>query len=143
VDLTLRPVQDDDLPLIFAWQSDPASTAMAGVPSREREAFDAHWAKIRADPDCIQLTAVEAGTPVAAVMCFPRDGQRELGYWVAREHWGRGVASTAVQMFLADYPVRPLGAKLLATNTASLRVLQKAGFVEVGRPDDEIHLQLD
>jgi RimJ/RimL family protein N-acetyltransferase len=116
---------------------------MAGVPARDRAAFDAHWAKIRADPECILRTAVDDGTPVAAVMCFPRDGQRELGYWVAREHWGRGVASAAVRAFLAEYPARPLGAKLLATNAASLRVLHKAGFVEVGRPEDEIHLRLD
>jgi RimJ/RimL family protein N-acetyltransferase len=136
-------VQDDDLPLIFAWQSDPASAAMAGVPSRDRSAFDAHWTKIRADPECVLRTVVDGGTPVAAVMCFPRDGQRELGYWVAREHWGRGIASAAVAAFLADYPVRPLGAKLLATNTASLRVLERAGFVEVARPEDEIHVRLD
>jgi RimJ/RimL family protein N-acetyltransferase len=142
MDVRLRPVEDADLPFIFAWHSDPASVAMAGVPSRDAEAFDAHWTKIRADPDTVLRTVLADGDAVGYLLCFPRGGQQELGYWVAREQWGRGIASSAVAAFLAEYPHRPLGAVLLESNAASLRVLVKAGFVEVSRPDDEIHLRL-
>jgi RimJ/RimL family protein N-acetyltransferase len=143
MDVQLRPVQDDDLPLIFAWHTDAASVQMAGVPPRERPAFDAHWAKIRADPDTVLRTALVDGEPGGYLLCFLRDGQRELGYWVAREHWGRGVASAAVAAFLEEYQERPLSAVILTSNVASRRVLDKAGFSETSRTGDEVHLRLD
>lgn len=143
MDVTLRPVQDDDLPLIFAWQSDDVAVALAGVPSRDRPAFDAHWAKIRVEPANTLRTVIAGDAVVGAVMCFPRDGQQELGYWVAREHWGRGVATAAVAAFLEDYRARPLGALVSPGNAASLRVLAKLGFVELSRNDDVVRLRLD
>ena len=46
----LRAVVEADLPIFFEHQRDPESNAMAAFPARDREAFDAHWAKILADP---------------------------------------------------------------------------------------------
>ena len=45
--VSLRAVEDGDLPLFFAWQADEESFRMAAVPSRDAEAFAAHWARIR------------------------------------------------------------------------------------------------
>ena len=47
MDVTLRPVVDSDLPVFFEHQRDPEGVAMAGVPSRDEEAFFAHWEKVR------------------------------------------------------------------------------------------------
>ncbi len=55
----------------------------------------------------------------------------ELGYWIAREHWGRGYATEAVRAVLCL--ARALGHRRLVAdhfvdNPASGRVLRKAGF---------------
>lgn len=143
MDVVLRPVEDDDLPRFFEMFRDPESVAMAGVPARDPEAFHAHWAKIRADPLIVLRTVTADGEVVGNVLCFPRDGRQELGYWVAREHWGRGIASAAVRAFLAEYPARPLAAGILESNLGSLRVIARSGFVEMSREDGFVTLRLD
>ena len=49
--VSLRAVEDGDLPLFFAWQSDEESFRMAAVPTRDAEAFAAHWARNRSNPE--------------------------------------------------------------------------------------------
>ncbi len=61
-----------------------------------------------------------------------RDGDDvELGYWIARDHWGRGYATEAVRAVLSV--ARALGHRRIVAghfvdNPASGRVLEKAGF---------------
>jgi 8-oxo-dGTP diphosphatase len=64
------------------------------------------------------------------------DGIYELGYWLAIEHWGKGIATEAANDLLA-YGQRNLNcarivASYLKGNTASAIVLRKLGFKEVG-----------
>ncbi|HEX2052636.1 MAG TPA: GNAT family protein [Actinomycetota bacterium] len=61
----------------------------------------------------------------------------ELGYWVGREHWGRGLATEAARE-ATTYAFEVLGLhRVWATpfkrNPASIRVLEKLGF----RPEGE------
>lgn len=60
----------------------------------------------------------------------------ELGYWIAREHWGQGYATEAVRAVLCL--ARALGHRRLVAdhfvdNPASGRVLRKAGFRSTGQ----------
>ena len=56
--------------------------------------------------------------------------ERLVGYWIGREHWGKGIASRALSLFVADVETRrPLHAHVARRNPASIRVLEKAGFV--------------
>ena len=43
-DVRLRDIEPDDLPIFFEHQLDADATRMAAFPSRDRAAFDAHWA---------------------------------------------------------------------------------------------------
>ena len=67
-----------------------------------------------------------------------------MGYWLGRDFWGRGVATEALCLYLAVERTRPLVARVAPQNAASLRVLQKCGFVITGRerfpltPDDPV-----
>lgn len=58
------------------------------------------------------------------------------GYHLAPEHWGKGYASEAlggiVPMIRLLTRIRALKASVMPHNTASARVLQKAGFRKVG-----------
>jgi RimJ/RimL family protein N-acetyltransferase len=60
-------------------------------------------------------------------------GEREVSYWIARKHWGKGLATAALGAFLEEVTIRPLQARVAHDNMGSLRVLQKCGFVITGR----------
>ena len=57
------------------------------------------------------------------------DGEDHVGYWIDRAYWGKGIASRALHLLLREVAKRPLVATVATSNGASLRVLQKCGFV--------------
>ena len=126
--VSLRAVEDGDLPFFFAWQSDEESFRMAAVPARDEEAFTAHWAKIRSNPDSTLRTIVADGVVVGNALSWTADEGRMVGYWVGKEHWGRGIASAALGLFLEIDRHRPMLATVAEHNAGSRRVLEKAGF---------------
>ncbi|MET8147740.1 GNAT family N-acetyltransferase [Actinoplanes sp. NPDC049668] len=127
-EVRLRTVEDDDVAVFFAHQTDPEATEMAAFPARDRDRFDAHWAKIRLDDSKILRTILADGI-VAGYICGWQDGGlRLVGYWIGREHWGRAVATRALSQFIDEVPVRPLHAHVATRNAGSIRVLQKCGF---------------
>jgi len=142
-DVTLRPVEPADLPVFFEHQRDPVALVMAGLPGREHDAFYEHWALILAD-DATRIRTIEAGGEVAGnVLSFERAGRREVGYWIGRDHWGRGVATAALMAFLGEETFRPLHAGVEPANAGSLRVLAKCGFAVCGEEDGLVVLRLD
>ena len=125
----LRPVEAGDLPRMFEMQLDPDSNRMAVTNSRTREAFDAHWAKALDDPANTTRAVLRDGVMVGYISCFPMDGEDHVGYWIDRAYWGKGIASRALHLLLREVTKRPLVATAATSNGASLRVLQKCGFV--------------
>ncbi len=125
----LRPIQPGDLPRMCDMQLDPESNRMAVTIPRTRQAFDAHWSKVLNDPGITARAVLVGETLVGSISCFPRDGQDHVGYWIDRAHWGRGIASRALDLLLREVARRPLVATAATSNGASLRVLQKCGFV--------------
>jgi RimJ/RimL family protein N-acetyltransferase len=110
-------------------QTDPESNRMAMTIPRTREAFDAHWAKTLANPDNSVMAILVREALVGNIYCFPMDGQYHVGYWIDRKYWGMGIASQALRLLLQEITRRPLVATAATSNGASLRVLQKCGFV--------------
>ena len=127
----LRDVRFADLPLFFRHQLDPEATRMAAFPARNELEFYAHWKGILRDPRVVKRTIVHdariAGNPVG----FEQSGRTLIGYWLGREHWGKGVATRALGEFLQIVHQRPVYAFVAKRNRASLRVLQKCGFTVV------------
>ena len=72
------------------------------------------------------------GCVVGDINCFKLDGQDAVGYWIAREHWGKGIATRALGLFLEQIATRPLYARVARSNGASLRVLEHCCFVVTG-----------
>jgi len=137
VDLVLREITLDDLPILFEHQRDPVASAMAVFPSRDWEAFAAHDARIRSDPTLVRRTVVVDDEVVGWMGCFG-DEQREVGYWFDRAVWGRGIATAALAAFLDEVTERPLFAHVAATNVGSVKVLERCGFVEVERATTDV-----
>jgi RimJ/RimL family protein N-acetyltransferase len=127
-EVRLRTVEDQDLDVFFDHQADPEAAEMAAFPSRDKDQFAAHWARIRADDTVIMRTIVADGTVAGNIGSWEQDGQRLLGYWVGREHWGRGVATEALAQFVGQVTARPLHAHVAVHNTGSIRVLEKCAF---------------
>lgn len=127
-DVRLRAVVDSDLDVLFEHQADPEATAMAAFPARDRERFDAHWARIRRDETVILRTILAGDRVAGGITSWPDEGRRLVGYWLGREYWGRGVATRALALFLAEVSARPLFAHVAAHNAGSIRVLRKCGF---------------
>ena len=125
----LRPVEPGDLPRMYEMQLDPESNRRAVMLPRTREAFDANWAKALADPRATARAILVGNELVGHVSCFPADGEDHVGYWIDRAYWGQGIASRALHLLLREVAKRPLVATAATSNGASLRVLQKCGFV--------------
>jgi RimJ/RimL family protein N-acetyltransferase len=149
----LRDVIDDDLPILFEHQMDSEANQMAAFTPRERDEFMAHWAKILGDETVDKKTIAYDGQVAGSIVSFVKDGKREVGYWIGREFWGKGIATSALSEFLRHVMVRPLYAHVAEHNVASVRVLEKCGFTisghartpagERGEEVDEVVLRLD
>ena len=128
----LRDVTEADLPIFFEQQLDPEATQMAAFPSRDRDAFMAHWAKIMNNKTNIIKTVLFEGQVAGNIVSWEQSGEREVGYWIGKEYWGKGIGTKALAEFLGYVKTRPLYAHVAKHNVASLRVLQKCGFVISG-----------
>ena len=144
----IRPVEDADLPIFLAHQDDPVAATMAAFPSRAPDVFFEHWVKIRADPINYTRTILADDEVVGDIVSWLDAGGREVGYWIGREHWGKGFATAALRLLLEEIEDRPITAHVAVHNIGSRRVLEKCGFVRVGQEIaddgiDEVILRLD
>jgi RimJ/RimL family protein N-acetyltransferase len=129
--VALRDVVAEDLPTLFRHQLDPAASRMAAFPPRDEAAFIAHWRSILADPSVHKRVVTCGGVVAGYVLCFEAAGERLIGYWIARQQWGKGIATRALQLFLGEEAARPLRARVAKHNLASIRVLEKCGFAMI------------
>jgi RimJ/RimL family protein N-acetyltransferase len=125
----LRDVEPADLPVFYEHQLDPDATAMAAFPSRDRAAFDAHWAtNVLGNAAAVTQTILVEGQVAGYIGSWPQGGARLVGYWIGKEHWGKGVATKALAAFLRLVTERPIHAHVVEHNVGSIRVLEKCGF---------------
>jgi RimJ/RimL family protein N-acetyltransferase len=133
-EITLRAVEVSDIGVFFEHQIDPVAIQMMAFPSTDptdRAAFVEKWSGILGDRTVAARTVVVAGRVAGYVVSFDRLGRREVGYWIGRDSWGKGVATGALRSFLDEFSRRPLHARTSKDHLASLRVLAKCGFVVV------------
>lgn len=130
--VALRPATEADFDALFELESDVTGADMIAFLPRDpgdHDAFSAHWARISSD-DSVVTRIIEADDAFAGyAVSFLTDGARQVGYWVIRELWGRGIATAALEALVAELDDRPLWGSTAADNLGSQRVLQKAGFV--------------
>lgn len=159
--VALRPMVNGDLDELFRMMQDEESVRMAAFTPpdpADRAAFDAHMQRILDDPETIPFVIICESELVGSITAFPAAGwipekaTPEVSFWVDRDHWGQGIATTALTQLLQRLP-RPVVARAAADNLGSLRVLERLGFKQVGTDRDfapgrgesvdEVLLQLD
>ena len=150
----LRDAVESDYAIFFEHQRDPVSAQMAafGTLDPDLATHAVRWKSALTDASCTQKAIVVNGDVVGFVATFVRDGDLQVTYWVARSHWGRGIATRALAELVSTIAARPLYASAAKDNVASLRVLQKCGFAIVrserafagmrGEEIDELFLEL-
>jgi RimJ/RimL family protein N-acetyltransferase len=132
----LKNVQHSDLDHFFRHVQDKEAQYMAAFVSKDpsnREAFDAHWQELLDNPQIVVKTIHYQGKIVGHIAKFVMFNEPELTYWIAREFWGIGIATTALKLFLEEVTIRPIYARAATDNQGSIRVLEKSGFEIAGK----------
>ena len=140
--LLLRPGWSQDAPALFDAIGDERilrNLATAPWPYRPEDA-EAWLATERkaCESALLVFRCTDAAPELIGAVGFGRHptGETELGYWIARRHWGRGYATEAGRALVATarYGLRlqRLVAGHFLDNPASGRVLEKLGFRPTG-----------
>ena len=145
--LFVRTLLDTDFPHVYRMQSDPDAMRYIRAPVTDEQIVHERvtmWEAYRAKCPGLGVFALESkidgafvGYVTARHVDFdPATGEYEIGYAIAPECWGRGLASEIVPplcRYLFDISGAPqLVAFTDPENIASQRVLLKSGFREVG-----------
>lgn len=141
-DITVRPLRETDVPAIVAACQDPEIPRWTRVPSpytvEDARQFLAIAATGAAAGDGVALAIADAGDRlVGTVGLMGVDGATgEIGYWVAAQARGKGVATRAV-VLLRDWAHTALGLRTIDVlphrdNAPSQRVAERAGFTDSG-----------
>jgi len=144
---SLRPYREDDAVALQALADDREVSRFLRdrFPHPYRIEDAREWiARARDETTSPPLTFAISGASAAMLGGIGLDRQSdvyrhsaEIGYWLGRRHWGRGVATAAVEA-ICRYAFDSLGFQrvygcVFAPNTASARVLEKVGFKLEGR----------
>jgi RimJ/RimL family protein N-acetyltransferase len=144
--LVLRPKVPGDADALTAACQDPEIQRWTFVPSPYTRADADHYIALSeqeaAAGTAVHLVAVDAedGRVLGSFSIMELDrepGYGEIGYWVAAEARGRGIATRAVRL-LTDWGRAELGLTRLEIlphkdNEASKRVAEKAGYRDTGQ----------
>ena len=133
--VTLREVVEADVAIFFEHQLDPVAVQMAAFTTKQPadpERFKAHWARLFGDEQIVKRSVLVDGAVAGLMVSWQQEGRREISYWLGQEYWGRGIATSALRMFLEQELRRPLHARAALDNVGSIRVLEKCGFAIEG-----------
>ena len=136
--LTLRPFELGDVDDVFAYARDPEFSRYVRMPRQyARGHAEEHVARsVLRDWDSRPRWAIELdGTVIGGLNLAIDLGDRtaELGYGIARMHWGKGLAPEAARAvidaaFETLVGVNRIWAPADARNLASVRVMEKLGM---------------
>ncbi len=139
----LRPWRESDLDSLLRHADDPQVSR--GVSDRfpspyTRENGEAFLSGRVIDLDDPVFAIEIDGEACGGIGAHPGKGERihsaEFGYWLGREHWGKGTMTRVVSVFapwaMRELQLYRLYATVLAFNIGSAQVLRRNGFLEEG-----------
>ena len=145
--ITLKPVSESDKPNLIKYISDAsvfANTLVIPYPYTEKDAdeyvdFNRKFESEHKVQCNWGIHIPEAGFIGGIGLLFD-DGvgshKSKFGYWIGEPFRGRGIMTKVVEIFanhvMALYDMKRLEAYVFSDNRASMRVLEKAGFIYEG-----------
>ena len=139
--LLLRPFRREDVDEVFAYATDPEWARYnepVPQPYTHRHAEEFIESCVLADPNAhVEFALVLDGRVVGSVrLSFSGVGRAGLGYSLAREHWGKGLALEALIVIFdwafATRGVEEIRARADERNRRSWRVMEKLGMTREG-----------
>ncbi|MCQ2366825.1 MAG: GNAT family N-acetyltransferase [Akkermansia sp.] len=130
--VTLRPWRESDASRLAQILNDPQVLAnlAATMPYPYTREHAAGFISRAQQPGMMQFAVCADGEVVGNIGAVDRGREIELGYYIGRGHWNKGIATRALALFLQK--LRPLGkpvsAHVFAFNPASAKVLHNNGF---------------
>jgi len=143
----LKQLDADHAPAVLAFELANRAYFATSISDRGDEFFDqfadrhkALLAEQEAGSGAFYVLVAEDGSVMGRFNLYDfKDGSAVLGYRVAQDVAGRGVATAAVRelcrLAVARHGLRTVRAATSRNNVASQKVLTKAGFVPVGPAD--------
>ena len=146
--LTLRPSQESDIESIYHACQDPLISHFTTVPANYTLEHAQSFVR-QLDPEGLQnkreirfiIESNQGATPsLAGVISFhsPNFNNKvaEIGYWIAKEHRGKSIGTTAVKV-LTNFGFETMGwnrveAMIDHDNEASKKVVTRAGYEHEG-----------
>ena len=137
----IRPWEDADAADLYEYAKDPDVGPAAGWPAHtsvEESLETIHGVLVR--PETFAICLKETGRPIGSVGLHlagatdmtDRDDECELGYWLGKPYWGRGIMPEVVREILRhafeDLGMRCVWVGDYDGNEKSHRVQQKCGF---------------
>ena len=144
--ILLRPWRESDAETLFKYASDPDVGPRAGwEPHKNVEESLQIIRTIFGGDHMWAIELKETGEPIGCVGYLPSsasnlkiaENECEVGYWIARPHWGKGFCTEAMLM-VVDFCFYGKGFDSLwgcffPSNQASGRVMEKCGFRDTGQ----------
>ncbi len=152
--LQLRPLAETDVDDLWPTVSDPTFPQhMTWAPHKDKDetlAFIRAMTTALADGVSVTWAIVHEGRAVGTIgfgrirwdFAATRIDRAEMGYWLARELHGKGLATEAaravVQFGFDELGLHKITIGCLPDNAASRRVIEKVGFRFVGRQREDV-----
>ena len=134
--ITLTVTEKNDLNAFFQFQLDKEANYLAAFTSKDpndKTAYLEKYAKLLIDPTVNTRTIKVNDVIAGSVAKFVMENAAEITYWIDRNFWGQGVATTALKEFLKTEQIRPIYGRVAFDNYGSQKVLEKCGFVKIGK----------
>lgn len=134
--ITLTETKKEDLNAFFQFQLDKEGNYLAAFTSKDpndKTAYMEKHTKFLSDPTKNTRTIKVNDVIAGSIAKFILENEAEITYWIDRKFWGQGVATTALKDFLKIEKTRPLHARVAFDNYGSQKVLEKCGFVKIGK----------
>ncbi|WP_288442797.1 GNAT family N-acetyltransferase [uncultured Chryseobacterium sp.] len=134
-DIKLRPTVVEDLETLFQFQLDDEANHLAAFTSKDstnKEFYIAKFTKLLADPTINNQTIIAGTVIVGSIAKFIMQDDVEITYWIDKNFWGKGIATTALKDFLTIETTRPIFGRVAFDNLGSQKVLEKCGFIKIG-----------
>lgn len=133
--ITLTGTEKEDLSILFQFQLNKEANHLAAFTSGDpanKAAYLEKYVKNLANPTVTMRTIKADGVIVGSVAKFLLENETGITYWIDRNFWGQGIATTALKEFLQIEKVRPIYGRVAFDNYGSQKVLEKCGFVKIG-----------
>ncbi len=136
INIKLIKTEADDLNSFFQFQLDHEANYLAAFTARDpndKSAYIEKYTKFLTDPSKIMRTIKINDEIVGSISKFMIENDAEITYWIDRKFWGQGIATTALKELLKIEPTRPIYGRVAFDNYGSQKVLEKCGFVKIGK----------